>query len=115
MAGSGTLPRMYVFADPFGGRVSLEEADDLGQFHVEAPGGAAFAEIVALLQREGAGRAVEASTDHLWVSIDALRSLAGQRGDDWDTGFDEMLAYARSKGWVDETGTHVRAHVVWPA
>lgn len=46
---------------------------------------------------------------HVWVAIDALRAAATAHA---ETGaFDAMIAYAASKGWIDESGTHLRAHV----
>jgi hypothetical protein len=51
--------------------------------------------------------------DHVWVDIANLRAAALARVDDPGYGerFDAMIAYARSKGWVDATGAHVRAHI----
>lgn len=52
--------------------------------------------------------------DHVVVSTQDLRRLAGDLTQDesWETGFDAMLAYARSKGWVDADGG-VRIHVAF--
>jgi hypothetical protein len=48
-----------------------------------------------------------ADSGHVWIAIDALRSAeTGEAG-----AFDAMIAYAASKGWVDESGTFVRAHI----
>jgi len=44
---------------------------------------------------------------HVWVAIDALRAAAGGEAG----AFDAMIAYAASKGWVDESGASVRAHI----
>jgi hypothetical protein len=41
----------------------------------------------------------------------AAATVAEQDRADWLKGFDGMIAYATSKGWTDESGTHVRAHV----
>ena len=51
--------------------------------------------------------------DHVWVDIANLRAAVLARADDPGVGaqFDGVIAYATSKGWLDETGTHVRAHV----
>ncbi|MEJ5254032.1 MAG: hypothetical protein WHS89_01665 [Acidimicrobiales bacterium] len=115
MAERSTLPRVFVLVDPSTGQLSLMEADDFDRFHVTVPSGASFPEIVDLFEREQVGRAVEGSSDHIWVSIEVVRRLAGARGDGWSSGFEGMLAYARSKGWTDETDTHVRAHLIWSA
>jgi hypothetical protein len=46
------------------------------------------------------------------VEIDAVRRMAqGRVRTGWDQDFAGMLEYARSKGWLDETGTSIQAHV----
>lgn len=50
-----------------------------------------------------------ADDEHVWVAVDALRDAATGQAE--AGAFDAMIAYAASKGWVDEQGTHVRAHV----
>jgi hypothetical protein len=50
--------------------------------------------------------------EHAWVEIDALRRLAGAAATPaWEESLQGMLAYARSKGWVDDDLAAVRAHV----
>lgn len=49
---------------------------------------------------------VPADADHVWVSVDALRDAA----DDAE-GFEAMIAYAGSKGWLNDDATMVRAHI----
>ena len=52
--------------------------------------------------------------DDAWITIDSVRRMAkGRVGDGWDADFDGMLAFARSKGWVDEGGNTIQAHVEW--
>jgi len=48
------------------------------------------------------------------VRVDAVRRLAGAavRGK-WETDFAAMLDYARSKGWLSDDGSSIRAHVEW--
>jgi hypothetical protein len=29
---------------------------------------------------------------------------------EWNSGFDATMAYAAGKGWLDDSGTEVRAH-----
>jgi hypothetical protein len=53
--------------------------------------------------------------EHAHVGVDEIKRLAGEaRAGDaaWLEQLEGMLAYARSKGWVDESGA-VRAHVEW--
>jgi hypothetical protein len=50
--------------------------------------------------------------DHAWVRTDALRRLAGPIATpEWEGAFAAMLAYARSRGWVDDEHGAVRGHV----
>ncbi len=50
--------------------------------------------------------------EHVWLDVAVARAIgAEQAGADWTDRYDGMLAYAASKGWVDGSGTHVRAHV----
>ena len=76
-------------------------------FHVEVPPGFAADDLAATM---GAG--TRADDGHLWIAEAAIRHwLVGLTDDLWDEGFSGMVAYARSKGWTDEAGTHLRAHV----
>jgi hypothetical protein len=57
-----------------------------------------------------AGRA--AGDAHVWVDAAWVRSEVGDSaGADWAARFDGMVAYAASKGWTDEAGTHIKAHI----
>jgi hypothetical protein len=89
---------------------SLEEADDCGRFHLSAEG---EGDLAGALATAGVGRADADDPDgHAWVAVAAVRRLAeGQVGPSWDADFDAMLAYAATKGWLDDDATHVRAHV----
>lgn len=49
--------------------------------------------------------------EHAWLDIDYLRRQ-GPDSEDWRSGFDAMIAYARSKGWISADGATVRAHLV---
>jgi len=50
--------------------------------------------------------------DHVFVDVDTLRTLAGDRAADpqWESGLLGMVEYARGAGWVDGAG-RVRVHV----
>lgn len=83
----------------------LDDLDRLDRLHAESPGP---------LARMMPGPACRFDDDgeHVWLDIGAARaSGAAQQDDGWLAGFDGMIAFAVSKGWVDATGTHVRAHV----
>ena len=102
---------MYVRVDitPQPPVVTLEEPDDCTRFHLAVAGGPDLARVFGALVDAAAGR-LEA--DHALVTIDAVRRMArGRVGDDWDSRFDGMLGYARSKGWIDETGNAIQAHI----
>ena len=89
------------------GEVRVDEHTVFTDFHVEAPVGFSTAELAATM-----GGGTRPDGGHLWIAEAAVRHwLAGRTGDDWDEGFSGMVAYARSKGWTDEAGTHLRAHL----
>ena len=102
---------MYVRVDvgPERPVVTLEEPDDCTRFHLTVVGRPDLARVFGALVDAAAGRL---DGDHALITIDAVRRMAaGRVGDDWDTRFDGMLAYARSKGWIDDTGHAIQAHV----
>jgi hypothetical protein len=95
------------------GRPHVRDAGDCGRFHVESTLGPA--DLDPALRAASAGHG--ADDGDAWISIDWVRSEAGAAapgslGTDWPVRFDAMVDYARSKGWLDGPGTHVRAHVV---
>jgi hypothetical protein len=50
--------------------------------------------------------------EHVWLRISELRRLAGEgQPPEWGDGFDAMIGYAASKGWLDADGASVRVHV----
>jgi hypothetical protein len=50
--------------------------------------------------------------DHAWIEIDALKAAAaGRVPDGWIAEFEEMIAFAESRGWLSDDRTKVRAHV----
>ena len=102
---------MYVQIDVAPERpvVTLEEPDDCTQFPLAVVGGRDLARVFGALVDAAAGRL---EGDHALITIDAVRRLAaGRVADDWDTRFEAMLGYARTKGWIDDTGNAIQAHV----
>ena len=94
--------------------VSLESAQDCGRFHVSVTGSRDPVRLGAALSLAGVGRALD--DDHVWVQVDAVRSLAAPRVEPgWEESFAGMLTYAASKGWLDEAGDAIQAHIEWPA
>jgi|SRR5580704_14773770 hypothetical protein len=99
---------MYVKLDIAAGRCQVHEAEDLKRFSVRATERADPEELSRALGSFGQ----LATDDHAWINIDALRAESGHADDlEWAAGFDGMIAYATSKGWVDESGERVRAHL----
>jgi hypothetical protein len=118
----GTMARGYlkesedemyvsVAVDPARPRVSLEEADDCTRLYVDVR---ALDESAAGSALREAGLGSPGEAGHLWLDIAALRerARATTAAADWDDRFDAMLAFARDKGWMDETGKLVAAHIV---
>jgi hypothetical protein len=49
---------------------------------------------------------------NVWIDIAALLTLGRGYDAAWVQGLDDMVAFARKRGWVDEAGA-VRAHCEW--
>jgi hypothetical protein len=91
--------------------VRLDEPDDCRRFHVAAHGDADPDRLGRVLADHGSGRL---DGDDVWVQVEAVRRLAaGRVGAGWESDFAAMLEFARSKGWIDASGTAIRAHVEW--
>jgi hypothetical protein len=90
------------------GRATLDAPEDCRAFHVEAGGGDVSAVAAAL------GSRPPAAADHVWVAVDWVRQqAAGRVPEGWDGDFAKMLDFAAGKGWLDEGGHAIQAHVVW--
>jgi hypothetical protein len=87
------------------GAPRLTDAERLDRLHAVAadPGSARYDDFV----QPGP------DADHVWIDVALLRSAAIELVDEADYGerFDGMIAYATKKGWIDESGTRVRAHI----
>ena len=93
-----------------GDNITLEDAGNFREFHV-ATDGDVPATVAAFGGRAGASE----RDNHLWIDIAYVRELAGDAADaEWDAQFDGMLAYAASKGWIDELADRVEAHIQPP-
>lgn len=93
------------------GEAVLVEPEDFRRFSIRFDAGArgsgpAEAALARLARPDG---------EVAWVCPAALRRLA-PRGEDaaWQQGFAGMVAFAETRGWVDEAG-RVRAHIDAPA
>jgi hypothetical protein len=94
---------MVIRVTPTG--ATVEDADNLRDLRV-AISGVDDATAATAISAAGLGTL---DGDHAWLDVAALRAR-GTDTDAWRASFDDMTAYARTKGWVD--GTRVRAHVV---
>jgi hypothetical protein len=91
--------------------VELREPEDCKRFNVAARGGDAEA-LGAALGAAGVGRLLP-SGDAM-IEVQAVRGMAaGHVPEGWDEKFAGMLEYAGSKGWLDDGGGAIQAHVEW--
>jgi hypothetical protein len=91
--------------------VALRDPDDCAKIHVEVIGPHDVAALGHALVDADAGRV---DGEDAFIDIGAVRQMAsGRVGDSWAGDFEKMLGYARSKGWIDETGSSIQAHVEW--
>ena len=93
---------MYVLVDD--GRVSIHDVDNLKDFHVEVSADISETELDELLRLQDYGYVSGGSA---FISVARVRESAT----DVD-GVAAMVDYAQSKGWVDDDGEALQAHVV---
>ena len=89
--------------------VELVEPEDCQRFHVAVRGGDDGA-LASALESEGVGRLLPSG--EAMIGTAAVRRMAAGRVEaGWDGDFAAMLEYAGRKGWLDETGESIQAHV----
>jgi hypothetical protein len=90
--------------------VTLHEPEDFKAFKLTTLGSG---EASAVDRALGALGSVDDDGTHAWLKLDAVRTLAGELADSasWSDGFDGMVAYAGSKGWLSPDGDAIRAHL----
>ena len=92
------------------GEIRVDEHDVFTDFHVETSAGVSTGALAATM-----GEGTRSDGEHLWIAETAVRHwLSGRTDDTWDEGFSGMFDFARSKGWTDAAGTHLRSHVERP-
>lgn len=102
---------MIVVAE--GDRFVVTDPDDFTRFHVDVTG--MSAESFAALVARSEGVAVHDEPDHVWVATSFIaEALETGLHESRREGLDAMLAYAKSKGWIDSTGSLIAAHVEMP-
>lgn len=83
----------------------LADLDRLDRLHADCPGAIGDMQLDGWCEPDADG-------SHLWLDVAACRTVGvAEQGDDWGDAYDGMIAYATSKGWTNEAGTHVRAHI----
>ncbi len=91
-----------------GSDTSLLEPDVFTAFDVLAPS-LSTDQVLAVLGGHGSP---SAEPDHVFVAIAAVRSMAGDAADrDWEEQFQAMIAYAASKGWLNDAGDKIMGHL----
>ncbi len=98
---------MFISINPETTTASVEEPEVLTEFHVQSL--VHDEEYVASTIGDGAEPAGEA---HVWISTDWIsQNVAGSVPRDWEEEFSGMVQYAAGKGWVNDAGTHLKAHI----
>ncbi|MEO6654104.1 MAG: hypothetical protein ABIP17_15770 [Ilumatobacteraceae bacterium] len=84
----------------------LTDVERFDRLHAELHGDLDDARLEPLCRRSD-------EPGHVWLRIAEARARGADAssGDDFNAGFDAMIEYAASHGWLDAAGTHVRAHV----
>ena len=105
-----------MFVEVIGGaderpQARVVDIDDLARLHL-AIGEVTDEEAAEVLERSGLGRFQDSTTAFLDAA--ALRAAAEPRATapDWAERWDDMVASARSKGYVSEDGASLQVHVV---
>lgn len=89
----------------------LVEPEVVTAFSVVCQDGLARDDLAESVRRAELGDLLPGDT-HVMVRVDAIRRYAaGRVGESWESDLAGMLAYAANKGWTDETGERVRAHI----
>ena len=90
--------------------VRVVDIDNLTALHL-ALGEVTDEEAGEVLEAAGLGRM--GGGDVAFLDAAALRATAEPRSSttDWATRWDEMMAHARSKGWLSEDGASIQVHV----
>jgi hypothetical protein len=97
---------MRVIVDGASRTVTAEETDDLNALSV----------VLRSADADLAGQVLDhygqLDGTHVWLNIKSLQTFAPlPPSRSWDERFAKTMDYARSKGWTDETGMFVRAHI----
>lgn len=101
------MDRMII--DVTHGGIALHDPRTFSDLHVAVHGDVDLQEALTIA---GAGRM---DGDDAFVSTRWVRNAISDLGlddEEWQTGFEAMLGFARSQGWIADDGNGIRAHVV---
>ncbi|QRP42836.1 hypothetical protein [Amycolatopsis sp. FDAARGOS 1241] len=97
---------MKVVVDGAAGTVTAEDVENLRELSV------ALRSADAELAGQVLGQRGRVDGTHVWLDIEVLKAFGPvPRNESWTERFAAAMAYAAGKGWTDETGRLVRAHV----
>jgi hypothetical protein len=101
---------VFISLDPRSGEHHLRDVDDFTAFAVVVPSTNDLP-LAPETVPSSLGQ-VAADGRHVFVWRDTVRALAGPAADseEWQAGFDAMLAYAERSGWLTPDGAGIRAH-----
>jgi hypothetical protein len=92
-------------------RAELVDPEDVRSFSAVCPPELTHDELAASVRRDGLGELLPGDT-HLMVPVETIRRMAaGRVGPGWPDDLAKMVDYAAGKGWTDEDGSRVRAHI----
>tara|TARA_B110000014_G_C20086142_1_gene568091 strand:- start:355 stop:660 length:306 start_codon:yes stop_codon:yes gene_type:complete len=98
---------MFILINPESKTASVEEPDIFTAFHIESPV-SDEGYVASVLGND----AKAAGDSHVWVSIEWIsQNVSGSVLSDWSEQFSGMVQYASGKGWVNDSGTHLKAHI----
>ncbi len=90
------------------GTLGLDKPTEFTAFDVQATD----PDAAAVLEALGPHGEAASQDDHVFVKIDAVRTLAGDAATAaWESGFAKMLEFADSNGWLNDAGDAVKAHI----
>ena len=87
--------------------IELLDPDNFTAFDVLAPA-QDDEEVIAALGKAGAA---SSEPGHALISVSSVRELADPIDDAWEEQFQTMLRFAESRGWLDDSGEWITAHV----
>ena len=91
--------------------VGLDDPSDFKRFHLSAHGEKDEVRLARALTDSGVGRL---DGGEALIELEAIRRLAeGRVTAAWTDDFDQMVSYAKTKGWLQ--GDAIQAHVEWEA